>query len=266
MSTQPAETAAARESEGQAGSRRWVTVAKIVLKIVGILVVVGVLMLLVRRYVGPYVDPFIAWVESLGVWAPIVFILGYIVATVAFIPGSLLTAAGGALFGLLWGTIYVAIAATTGACLAFLIARYFARGWVEAKLEGQPRFTAIDRAIGRDGGKIVALMRLSPVFPFNLLNYALGLTKVKFWHYALACLAMLPGTFLYVYYGAVGRAAATGGEGKTVWDWVQLGVGLAATLAVTWYITKKAKKALDEQTDIDVNAEENTVEEEASDE
>jgi len=252
MSTQPAGSAAATEPESQGGSSRWATVAKIV---VGLAVLAGLIFVL-RRYVGPYVDPFIAWVESLGVWAPVVFMLGYIVATVAFVPGSVLTLAGGALFGLLWGTVYVIIAASIGACLAFLIARYLARGWVEKKLEGQPRFAAIDRAIGRDGGKIVALMRLSPVFPFNLLNYALGLTKVKFWHYALACLAMLPGSFLYVYYGAVGRAAAAGGGGRTVWDWVQLGVGLLATLAVTWFITQKARKALAEQTEIEVDEEE----------
>lgn len=204
------------------------------------------------RQLGGAVEAFAAWVEGLGPWAPAVFILGYAAATVAFAPGSLLTLAAGALFGLVKGTLYAWTGATLGACAAFLIARYGARGWVERKLEGKPRFQELDRSIGRDGGKIVALLRLAPVFPFVLLNYALGLTRVRFVHYAWACLAMVPGTLLYVYYGHVGRQAlAGGGEGKTVWDWVLLGVGLVAVLAVTWIITKKAKQALAAETGLE---------------
>lgn len=203
----------------------------------------------------PYVKQFTQWVDSLGVWAPVVFIAGYIVATVAFIPGSVLTLAGGALFGLLWGTVYVFFGATMGACLAFLIARYAARSRIEKKLEDKPNFRQIDRAIGRDGGKIAALLRLSPVFPFNLLNYALGLTNIKFIQYFWACFAMIPGTFLYVFYGKTAgdvAAAAAGTQDKGVWGWVLQGVGLLATIAVTWIITKKARKALAEETPVEV--------------
>lgn len=238
--------------EGSSGSNK----LKIALYVLTALAVVA-LLVWGGRQATPYVERFTEWVDGLGAWAPIAFILGYIVATVAFIPGSVLTLAGGALFGLLWGTVYVFIGASIGACLAFLIARYVARGWVENKLQGEPKFRQIDRAVGRSGGKITALLRLSPVFPFNLLNYALGLTNVRFVHYLLACFAMLPGTFLYVYYGkAAGDiAAATAGQTeKTVWDWVFLGVGLLATLAATWLITKKARQALSEQTDLEVEA------------
>jgi uncharacterized membrane protein YdjX (TVP38/TMEM64 family) len=178
-------------------------------------------------------------------------IAGYAVATVAFIPGSVLTLASGALFGLVWGTVYAWTGATVGAGGAFLVARYAARGWVEKKLEGKPAFAHLDESIEKDGGKIVALLRLAPVFPFVLLNYALGLTKVRFWHYMVASLAMIPGTLLYVYYGHVGRAALEGGQ--TVWDWVLLGVGLVAVLVVTVVITKKAKRALAERTELEAS-------------
>src|SRR5262245_51294196 len=132
------------------------------------------------RQARPYVEQFNVWIEGLGFWAPLVFILGYVVATVAFIPGSLLTGASGYLFGLVYGTLYTFVGATLGSSAAFLVARYLARGWVERKIAGNPRFAAIDRAVGKEGLKIVVLLRLSPVFPFNLLNYSLGLTRVRF--------------------------------------------------------------------------------------
>lgn len=220
-----------------------------------IAVAAGALLVWGGNQATPYVKQFTQWVDSLGVWAPVVFIVGYVVATVAFVPGSILTLAAGALFGLLWGTVYVFIGSTTGACLAFLIARYAARSKIEKKLEDKPNFQQIDRAIGRDGGKIAALLRLSPVFPFNLLNYALGLTNIKFIHYFWACFAMIPGTFLYVFYGKTAgdvAAAAAGAQEKGIWGWVFQGVGLAATIAVTWIITKKAKQALSEETPLEV--------------
>lgn len=262
MSNQPAESTATVEAHGsdsQGGP--W----KTILKVVVILAVVAALLLLGRQ-ATPYVKDFTQWVDNLGVWAPVIFILGYIVATVAFVPGSILTLAAGAIFGLLWGTVYVFIGSTIGACLAFLISRYMARDWVEKKLEDQPRFQAVDRAVGREGGKIVALMRLAPVFPFNLLNYGLGLTKVQFWQYALACVAMIPGTLLYVYYGYLAGSVAQVASGvereATVWDWVIRIVGLVAVIAVTWIITRKAKAALEEETELDTEE----PEEEADDE
>jgi uncharacterized membrane protein YdjX (TVP38/TMEM64 family) len=170
------------------------------------------------------------------------------------LPGSLLTLAAGAVFGIAEGTLWATLGALLGSSASFLIARYAARGWVERMLEGRPRFAAVDRAIGREGAKVVALLRLSPVFPYNLLNYALGLTRVKFWHYLAASLAMIPGTLLYVYYGKVAGdvvTAAGGAGGKSVWEWVLLGVGLVATVAVTVLITRKAKAALTEEVEMD---------------
>jgi uncharacterized membrane protein YdjX (TVP38/TMEM64 family) len=208
-------------------------------------------LLLGGRKAGQYVPQFAAWVEGLGVWGPLVFILGYAVATVAFIPGSLLTLAAGAIFGLARGTVYTFCGATLGASAAFLVARYGARRAIERKIAGNARFAAIDRAVGEEGFKIVALLRLSPVFPFNLLNYSLGLTKVRFLPYLLASIAMLPGTLLYVYYGtAAGSLAAVAGGVKTQKGtayWVTLGVGLLATVAVTTFVTRLAGKALRRQ-------------------
>jgi len=233
------------EGEGAGGSR-WKAVGY-VLGAVAVLV----LLYLAGRQLGGSVDAFTDWVEGLGFWAPLVFILGYAVGTVAFAPGSLLTLASGAIFGLFWGTVYAWTGATLGACAAFLIARYLARGWIESKIEGKPRFQSLDHSIGRDGGKIVALLRLAPIFPFVLLNYALGLTKVRFVHYALACFAMVPGTLLYVYYGHIGKALLAGQ--KTVWDWVLQVAGLLAVVLVTVIITKKARAALAAETGLEAD-------------
>ena len=221
--------------------------AKLVLYVlIGIAVLAG--LILGGRQAGAYVPQFAAWVESLGIWGPVVFILGYAVAAVAFIPGSLLTLAAGAIFGLVKGTIYTLIGATLGSAGAFLVARYLARKKIERKITGNAKFAAIDKAVGREGFKIVALLRLSPVFPFNLLNYALGLTKVTFWQYVAASIAMLPGTLLYVYYGkAAGSLAALAGGAKTEkgpGSWIVLVLGLVATIVVTTFVTRLAGRAL----------------------
>ena len=208
-------------------------------------------LILLGRELGGYIPRFAAWVETLGVWGPIMFVLGYAAATVAFVPGSLLTMASGAIFGLGKGTVLVFLGATLGTALAFLIARYGARSRIEAKLEDKPRFAVIDRAVAKSGLKIVFLLRLSPAFPYNLLNYALGLTSVKFRDYLVASFGMLPGTFLYVYYGKVigSLAAVTGGaevEGGAE-RWLLIGVGLVATIAVTTIVTRIARRALAEE-------------------
>jgi uncharacterized membrane protein YdjX (TVP38/TMEM64 family) len=210
-------------------------------------------LILAGRRAGAYVPQFAAWVDGLGVWGPVVFILGYAVAAVAFVPGSLLTLAAGAIFGLVKGTVYTLIGATLGSAGAFLVARYLARARIERKIAGDPKFAAIDQAVGREGFKIVALLRLSPVFPFNLLNYALGLTKVTFLQYVAASIAMLPGTLLYVYYGkAAGSLAALAGGAETergAVSWIFLGVGLLATIVVTTFVTRLAGRALRQEID-----------------
>ncbi|MCZ6727155.1 MAG: TVP38/TMEM64 family protein [Acidobacteria bacterium] len=203
------------------------------------------------RLVGAYIPQFAEWVDGLGVWGPIVFALGYAVATVGFIPGSLLTLAAGAIFGLAKGTVTVFFGATLGSALAFLIARYLARSAVERRIAGSAKFAAIDRAVAKEGLKIVTLLRLAPIFPFNLMNYGLGLTKVSFRDYMIASLGMIPGTFLYVYYGkALGSLAAVAGGVEVergVGGWITFGVGLAAALAVALYVARIAKRALEQE-------------------
>ncbi len=219
----------------------------------GVLIVVAIgALLLVGRAAGAHLQEFARWVDGLGVWGPVVFILGYAVATVAMIPGSVLTLAAGAIFGLFRGTIYVFVAATLGSCAAFLVSRYVARRAVERKLIDNTKFASIYRAIGERGLWIVILLRLSPIFPFNLLNYGLGLTKVRFIDYALASFAMIPGTLLYVYYGyaagTVAAAAAGTEREKGPLDYALLGVGLVATIVVTTLVTRVARRALKEAT------------------
>ncbi len=214
--------------------------------VLGGLAVVALAILGGRQAAG-LVPRFAAWVESLGALGPLVFILGYAVATVAFVPGSVLTLAAGAIFGVVRGTVFTLAGATLGASAAFLVARYVARGAVERRFAGSARFAAVDRAVGREGLKIVTLLRLSPLFPFNALNYGLGLTGVPFLKYLAACAAMLPGTLLYVYYGAAAGslAAAVGGEArKGTESWVLFGVGLLATVLVTAFVTRLAGRAL----------------------
>jgi uncharacterized membrane protein YdjX (TVP38/TMEM64 family) len=182
----------------------------------------------------------------------VAFVVGYILATVAFIPGSLLTLAAGAIFGIALGTVTVFAGAVLGSAAAFLLARTVARAAIERRIEGDARFAAIDEAVARDGRRIVFLLRLSPAFPFNLMNYALGLTRVRFVDYLVASVGMLPGTLLYVYTGklagevavAAGGAAPPRGAGY----YAVLGLGLLATLAVTVLVTRTARRALTEAT------------------
>ncbi len=194
-------------------------------------------------------------IESLGSSGYYAFGIVYVLAALLFVPGSALTAAGGALFGLVWGTITVSVAATAAAALAFLIARYLARDKVAQQAAQSPRFSAIDRAIGQGGWRIIALLRLSPAIPFSLGNYLFGLTGIRFVPYVLASWAfMLPGTFLYVYLGhAAGRAveaAASGSTSRSTPEVIFLVVGLLATVAVTVYVTKLARRAIGQQTEI----------------
>jgi uncharacterized membrane protein YdjX (TVP38/TMEM64 family) len=174
----------------------------------------------------------------------------YVSATLLFFPAWIITVAAGAVYGLLVGTATVSVASTTAAALAFLIARYLARERVYERIKESPKLAAVDEAIGREGWKIVALLRLSPAVPFNLQNYLYGVTAVRFWPCVLASwIAMLPGTFLYVYLGSVG-AAATGDRDPGYWEWALHGVGLLATIGVTVYITRVARRAIDKTTRI----------------
>lgn len=150
-------------------------------------------------------------IKEAGQAGPILFMLIYALGTVFFLPGSVLTLVGGALFGPIWGTLYNLSGATAGATLAFLVSRYLASDWVEQKTSG--KFKQLRQGVEKEGWRFVALVRLVPLFPFNLLNYALGLTRIKLSHYIVASyLGMLPGAIAYTYLGYAGREAVAGGE------------------------------------------------------
>ena len=220
-----------------------------------LLLVAAVVLLLLAVRLLPlraWLDGVVAWASGTGIAGVAVFAAVYVVAAVLFLPGSVLTLGAGAVFGLLWGTVAVSVGATLGAGAAFLIGRYLARDRVARWAVANPRFAAIDAAVGREGGRIVLLTRLSPFFPYNLLNYLFGLTRVGFWTYLLASwIGMIPGTLLYVYLGFAGRAAAQAvaapGIGNA-WELVFWGVGLAATVLLTFYLTRLARRALAEKT------------------
>lgn len=193
------------------------------------------------------------WVESLGIWGAIVFIIIYNLATVLFIPGSILTMGGGVIFGIFWGSIYVFIASTLGATIAFVIGRYLSRDWVCKQLENYPKFKAIDKAVVKEGLKIVFLTRLCPFFPFNLLNYAFGVMQVSLKNYILGSFGMIPGTVMYVYLGSLmGDIALIGTSQQPisyeteVTKWAIRGIGFVATVGVSIYLTRFARKVLKE--------------------
>ncbi len=198
--------------------------------------------------VRQYMIAVLEWTQSLGVWGPIFVTAFYVLACVFFLPGSVLTLGAGFLFGVSLGLATAWTGAVLGACAAFLVGRTFAREWVARKVSGNPKFSAIDEAVGREGFKIVLLLRLSPIFPFNLLNYSLGLTKVSFKSYALASMiGMLPGGLMYVYFGSAARSIADVAAGKVqsgVAGQVFFWIGLAATILVAGFVTRLARKSL----------------------
>jgi len=216
------------------------------------LIVIIVAVFLATRFlpVQQWLRSFNDWVGQMGTAGIFIFIAVYAVATVLLAPGLILTIGAGFAFGLWKGFLAVSAGSTLGAALAFLVARFAARDKIEAIAKGNEKFRKIDNAIGKQGAKLIFLLRLSPVVPFNLSNYFYGLTGVKFWPYVLASwIGMMPGTFLYVYIGTAGKAAiaaAAGGEAmKHGWQyWTLMGVGLLATIIVTIWVTKIARDAL----------------------
>lgn len=217
-------------------------------KSISIVVSILALLLLTRALpMGPLRDGLESWIADLGIVGPLVFALIYAIATVLLLPGSVLTLAAGAIFGIWEGFLTVSIGSNLGAAAAFLIARYGARRKVEQVAASRPKFRAIDQAISEGGWKVVALLRLSPAIPFNLQNYLYGLTNIRFWTCVLTSwLAMIPGTFMYVYLGNVAGQAA-GDRQRTAGEWALLIAGLVATVVVTVYITRLAKRKLAQQ-------------------
>lgn len=224
------------------------------LKIKLVLAVAAVIFLLAAGkyfHVQELLREALAWIAGLGMWGPVIFVAIYILACVLFIPGAILTLGAGFIFGVVKGTMIVSVASTLGAASAFLVGRYLAREWVAKKIEGNEKFKAVDEAVAREGWKIVGLVRLSPIFPFNLLNYAFGLTKVSLRDYFFASwIGMFPGTVMYVYIGSLAGDLATLGAGRhsrTPAEWAMYVVGLLATVAVTVYVTRIARQALEKK-------------------
>jgi len=204
---------------------------------------------LISQLQGWLVDA-LAWIDRLGLIAPIAFIVLYVIITVAFVPASVVTLGAGVVFGVVKGSLFVFIGAMLGATAAFLVGRYVARDWVSRKVASNQKFQAIDEAIAHAGRKIIFLIRLSPAFPFNLLNYALGLTKVSLKDYVLGTTGIIPGTIMYVYLGSLAGNLATLGAGETPSNptitWTIRILAFVATVAVTVYVTRIARKALRE--------------------
>jgi uncharacterized membrane protein YdjX (TVP38/TMEM64 family) len=200
------------------------------------------------RSLSPGLLRIVAHMQSVGPAAPAAFILIYALAVVALIPASLLTIAGGAVFGLLPGMVYALVGATLGSTGAFLIGRHVARRLVARRLAAMPRFVAIERAVSARGRRIVFLLRLSPVVPFNFLNYALGLTTISVWDFVVASLGTVPGAFVYAYAGKVtGEALALAGKAEVPRNasyYAVLLAGLVATIAATTVVTRTARRAL----------------------
>src|SRR5437667_4969853 len=226
-------------------------------RLIALLVSVIALFLAMRFLpVQQWLKSFNDWVGQMGVVGVFIFIGVYVLATVLLAPGSILTIGAGFAFGLWKGFLAVSVGATLGASLAFLIGRFIARDKVEAIARRNETFREIDNAIGEEGAKLIFLLRLSPVIPFNLSNYFYGLTAVRFWPYALASwIGMIPGTFLYVYIGTASKlavSAAAGGEAvKHGWQyWTFMSIGLIATIIVTIWVTKIGHDALKKTGDV----------------
>ncbi len=196
------------------------------------------------------IGPALEWVQGFGLWGLVLLAAAYLPSALfAFPPALLLTIAAGAFYKVVPATIAISLGSTLAATCAFLLGRTLARGWVEARMEKQPLFKALDAAVAENAFRIVLLTRLSPLLPFVVLNYAYGLTKVKLGHFVLASwIGMLPGTLLYIYIGsslggaamlAGGKTPETGVAGRVLW-WV----GLAATVLVTALVTWQARRAL----------------------
>ncbi|HET6341433.1 MAG TPA: TVP38/TMEM64 family protein [Gemmatimonadota bacterium] len=204
--------------------------------------------------VGEWTVVLLARVERLGAWAGVILAAFWIPAAVLLVPGSVITLGTGFLLGVGWGFVTVSIGSTLGALAAFLVGRTLARDRVRAWIADRPRFLAVDRAVETGGLVIVILTRLSPLFPYNFLNYAFGLTGVRLRDYALGSwVGMLPGTLLYVYLGSAAQALASLGTGegrRSALEWVLLAVGLLAAAAAAWIVARRATAALAERTGI----------------
>jgi uncharacterized membrane protein YdjX (TVP38/TMEM64 family) len=208
-----------------------------------ILVAVFVFVLVRRFGIQEPLRQGLDWVRQLGPWGALVFVGICVVAAVCLVPGSVLTLGAGAIYGATWGTVYASLGSTLGAVAAFLVSRYLLRERFLRRLEENPRWLALDKAVAEEGWKIVCLTRLSPILPYILLNYAFGVSQVKLSHYWTASwVGMLPATVMYAYLGSLAQAA--GGRTRSPTQWIFYAGGLVATIAVTIVMARLARRAL----------------------
>ena len=211
------------------GARRW-------LWALGIALVVPLMVAGFKSPVGSWIASFRGWIDGFGAWGLVVFALAYVVATIAMLPCAPLSVVAGLAWGP-WGFPLVLAAAITGSSLAFQIGRHFAQERVHAWAATRPRWEAVIDAVSEQGWKIVLLLRLSPVVPFNVQNYLFGITTISFVPYAAAtAVGILPGSLLFISIGALGHGAEDA-EGRNL-NWVLFGVGLAATVAAAVLVTR----------------------------
>jgi len=230
---------------------KWLRIAIVLLVLAALLA--GAHLLHAERYLLA----FVSWIRGAGWPGIFVYAVVYILACVLFLPGSVLTLGAGFSYGVGIGVALVWTAATIGACLAFILGRTLLRSYVESRVARNERFAAIDRAVRVNGFRIVLLTRLSPVFPFNLLNYAFGLTAVNFRDYALAtAIGILPGTAMYIYLGSLATDLADIGAGHVQTQSARIFYygGLVFTVVVTLVITRIARRALNEATQGSITA------------
>ena len=226
-----------------AGRRGWIRLVAVVIGVAGLVALFTLLP------VASWLVTVVEWIRGQGPAGTALFAAAYVAAAVLLLPGSVLTIGAGFAYGPLWGFVLISPVSVLAATTAFLLGRTIARDWITRRLGQDPRLAAIDAAVGQSGFKIVLLLRLSPLFPFNVLNYTLGLTRVRLRDFVLGSwIGMLPGTALYVYIGSLVTSASelasdthpsAGVEGR-----VLLVVGLVATLAVVVLVTRIARKAL----------------------
>ena len=215
--------------------------ARHVARVLVLLVALAVFVLVLRWVKNSgLLDQSLQWIQSLGPWAPVVFVLLYVGTVIICLPAAILTAGGGFIFGFAQGAAWVLLAAVIASNVTFLLGRHLAREWIARKLGAHPKFQAIDEAVAAEGWKIVALVRLAPIFPFSITSYAFGLTRVSWKEYFVANFAMIPGTFFYVYLGSIARDLT---EKVSTPLWIKL-TALGLALVAIIYVARVAKRAL----------------------
>lgn len=197
------------------------------------------------RLISPWLPQFATWVHTMGVWAPVVYVLAYIVVVILMMPAFLLIMAGGAVFGVVKGTVLALTGAIVGGTSAFIIGRYFARDLVARRVARNATLSALDRVIGEDGLKLVFLLRLSPAVPFVLSNYALGVTRVRASHFVLGTFGLIPIVATYAAYGSASGAGPRV-DGSAAVSPLMLTLGVVVTVVLGLLLARIAQKALKE--------------------